>query len=126
MAGSPKKRARRLAQQASRAGARARGKALGGDLLKFLSKLKAKGRIPPISPDKVPSDARLLLIAKGVLLALATKGAPDIQVKAAWQLADVARRTAPAKDGEDLETMTSEQLEVLAAQAQARLQGATQ
>jgi hypothetical protein len=106
MPGSPKKRAKRAAAGGSPAGARARG-------------------IAPVPPQLLPTDAQLVAIAKGVLLGVSLNGCPADQVRAAWQLADVARRTAQPVHN-DLETMPSEELELLAAQAQAQLHGERQ
>lgn len=101
MAGSPKKRARRLAAAASGARARAntRRKPHCHHTLRELADL-ARQAVTPVPPSQVPCDAELVLIAKGVLLAIARRGEPPDQVRAAWQLGDLcgARRQLPAPD----------------------------
>lgn len=120
MAGSPKKRARRLAAAAAGKAPRARGRARETPDPELLA-LLARKSIPPIPPERLPSDARLVQIAKGVLLAVAKHGTPEHQVKAAWQLADLARRSAPAAAADDLETMSDEELIAQSAQAERAL-----
>jgi hypothetical protein len=99
MAGSPKKRARRLAAQGvggARARAKQRQKPHCRHTLSELADL-ARAAVTPVPPDRVPCDAELVRIAKGVLLAIARHGEPQDQVRAAWQLGDLAgaRRAQP-------------------------------
>ncbi|HTQ41795.1 MAG TPA: hypothetical protein VMI75_03490 [Polyangiaceae bacterium] len=132
MAGSPKKRARRLAAEASRAGARARGGPVTTALVEaFRGAFGAA--IPPVPPERVPSDEELLRIAKGVLLSVARHGEPGLQVRAAWNLADVARRDVKApkalyvpSPGDPLDAMSDEELAAQAAEAERVLRSPVQ
>jgi len=137
MAGSPKKRARRAAAQASRGGARARarGKAAKMSAKESYVGLRAKSLgIAPVPPGRVPSDPELVQIAKGVLLAVAREGEPQDQVRAAWQLGDLAgaRRVkvavpkAPDASGRPLDKLSDAELDALAAEAERTLRSTTQ
>ncbi len=123
MAGAPKKRAARAAPTRSHGGARARAKPRCHHTLSELADL-ARRAVPPVPPGQVPSDPELVLIAKGVLLAIARHGEPQDQVRAAWQLGDLAgarRRPEAPKAGEDPERWQAE-----AADAQAALGSSVQ